>query len=649
MGEAAFEAACEPSEAAAFEAACEPAEAAASDANRRTCASCSTVFSSRQQLFRHLRSEGACKVEALGANATAPDKFALVFGWSVRPDDSASARSALVAAVASRAGVDAQTLDDSVHSAICSDGAGGALAEVAACKLPRGAVDDERSFCAAVNDELDGSGVRLWSCRKVAHDFNPPKHVRAVRHEVLLPLFALFAAERIARDGTIDTEAGDDPLAGRKHWDASNLLGTFSSGGLTVTAGAVHSVLKRLKTLFKACIGTFLGHNLIAGAVPSGRVLRTIVKARHVELLRARGDEAFVRLHVSGDLSADEVRRLFGLLLAVLHGAVDVAYLRRAVADARADALVAVPPPVPRHACLVAECLMSKAVHAQTRGALPTRELEEFAARLRAEATRAELDARAMQAWLAHGPRAVARAPALPKPPARFWTCAACRMPRNHDADDVCRKCHAVRGSDRKVRGETIAERCAAEALAERAAAPPEYARCLAALRAVRRSGQWPGTSAGRREVIADEPRGGGSFTLGCMPPHLAQPEANARFPELLRAVFELEATLAPDRPPSSSVAVNCNARFRPHRDSGAGAGQGVSLIVGLGDYAGGELFVEGEPIDIRYAPARFNGWKQRHWTNAFEGERFSLVWFTPLGCEFGSGLALARSYDPAG
>ena len=99
------------------EAACEPAEAAASDANRRTCASCSTVFSSRQQLFRHLRSEGACKVEALGANATAPDKFALVFGWSVRPDDSASARSALVAAVASRAGVDAQTLDDSVGRA----------------------------------------------------------------------------------------------------------------------------------------------------------------------------------------------------------------------------------------------------------------------------------------------------------------------------------------------------------------------------------------------------------------------------------------------------------------------------------------------------------------------------------------------------
>ena len=74
-----------------------------------------------------------------------------------------------------------------------------------------------------------------------------------------------------------------------------------------------------------------------------------------------------------------------------------------------------------------------------------------------------------------------------------------------------------------------------------------------------------------------------------------------------------------------------------------------LAALKAVGDYAGGELFVEGEPIDIRYAPARFNGWKQRHWTSAFEGERFSLVWFTPLGCEFGSGLALARSYATAG
>lgn len=77
-------------------------------------------------------------------------------------------------------------------------------------------------------------------------------------------------------------------------------------------------------------------------------------------------------------------------------------------------------------------------------------------------------------------------------------------------------------------------------------------------------------------------------------------------------------------------VAINRRASFKPHTDAGAGLGQSTSLIVGLGDYVGGELAVEGEPIDIRYKPHSFNGWSQRHWTLPFEGERFSLVYFTP-------------------
>ena len=36
----------------------------------------------------------------------------------------------------------------------------------------------------------------------------------------------------------------------------------------------------------------------------------------------------------------------------------------------------------------------------------------------------------------------------------------------------------------------------------------------------------------------------------------------------------------------------------------------------------------------IRYAPLEFDGWQQRHWTLPFAGERFSIVWFTPRGCE---------------
>ena len=62
----------------------------------------------------------------------------------------------------------------------------------------------------------------------------------------------------------------------------------------------------------------------------------------------------------------------------------------------------------------------------------------------------------------------------------------------------------------------------------------------------------------------------------------------------------------------------------------GAGYGQSLSMIVGLGDYIGGELCVEDEVVDIRYKPFEFDGWKQIHWTLPFKGERFSIVWFSP-------------------
>ena len=124
----------------------------------------------------------------------------------------------------------------------------------------------------------------------------------------------------------------------------------------------------------------------------------------------------------------------------------------------------------------------------------------------------------------------------------------------------------------------------------------------------------------------------GDSFTLGLMPGE-NQPSANKLFPELLAACYELEAAMLPMRPPSSTVVVNRHAQFMPHTDSGAGHGQSKSLIVALGAFTGGELVVEGDVSNIRYRPLEFDGWKQRHWTLPFVGERFSLVWFTPHGC----------------
>jgi len=108
-------------------------------------------------------------------------------------------------------------------------------------------------------------------------------------------------------------------------------------------------------------------------------------------------------------------------------------------------------------------------------------------------------------------------------------------------------------------------------------------------------------------------------------------PAGNALFPELVAAIFRLEKAIVPaGRPASTMVAVNRRAAFAPHTDAGAGLGQSTSLLVGLGDYTGGELAVEGAVHEARYQPVEFDGWRERHWTLPFEGERFSLVWFSP-------------------
>ena len=202
---------------------------------------------------------------------------------------------------------------------------------------------------------------------------------------------------------------------------------------------------------------------------------------------------------------------------------------------------------------------------------------------------------------------------------------------------------------------------------------PTPYVHVLNQLRTILANKTWPETSAARSSVITssnfilekqqeqqsssssetnDEPKyfQHGSFTVvnplfqdGVYKNGIGMdsplPLGNTLFPELVQAVFQLELDLAGEgddvsnnrsRPASSHCAINANAQFSPHVDSGRGAGQSLSMIVGMGNYNGGELAVEGEFHDIQYKPLEFDGWKLRHWTNPFVGERFSLVWFTP-------------------
>ena len=179
---------------------------------------------------------------------------------------------------------------------------------------------------------------------------------------------------------------------------------------------------------------------------------------------------------------------------------------------------------------------------------------------------------------------------------------------------------------------------------------PAVYIDTLTLLRTICASGQWPATSSARSRIlvassiksVAEQNSNiGGSFTIinsellsNSNGNSLPIPHSNSLFPDLVEAVFELERRLTStdgySRHPSTHCAINCNAQFTPHVDSGRGKGQSLSLIVSLGEFSGGRLFIEGDAHDIRYKPLEFDGWKLRHWTEAFKGERFSLVWFTP-------------------
>ena len=76
---------------------------------------------------------------------------------------------------------------------------------------------------------------------------------------------------------------------------------------------------------------------------------------------------------------------------------------------------------------------------------------------------------------------------------------------------------------------------------------------------------------------------------------------------------------------PWSAVQVNDNYKSAPHRDKG---NQGLSYIVGFGNYTGGELVIGEERLDIHHKAYLFNGSRLLHETAPWVGCRYSLVFF---------------------
>lgn len=96
----------------------------------------------------------------------------------------------------------------------------------------------------------------------------------------------------------------------------------------------------------------------------------------------------------------------------------------------------------------------------------------------------------------------------------------------------------------------------------------------------------------------------------------------NTHHPQVYTQLQQLASTLHLQ---VTAFCINKNLQCRPHLDK---RNVGDSTIVGLGDYQGGELIVEGEYIDIHYKPYCFNGSTKVHATAPFQGTRYSVIFY---------------------
>jgi hypothetical protein len=78
-----------------------------------------------------------------------------------------------------------------------------------------------------------------------------------------------------------------------------------------------------------------------------------------------------------------------------------------------------------------------------------------------------------------------------------------------------------------------------------------------------------------------------------------------------------------------TEIQINYNWKSPKHKDK---LNYGDSLIIGLGDYKGGELIIEKEDgeekHDINCKFLKFNGAKYTHYTKPWDGDRLSLVFY---------------------
>jgi len=99
-------------------------------------------------------------------------------------------------------------------------------------------------------------------------------------------------------------------------------------------------------------------------------------------------------------------------------------------------------------------------------------------------------------------------------------------------------------------------------------------------------------------------------------------------YPEYMD-IFKEFVLLHGDNFQFNQVVINKDFKINKHLDA---SNVGESIIIGLGEYSGGDLVVEFEnekkKINIKNNFYKFNGSKYYHYVEPFEGNRYSLVFY---------------------
>lgn len=104
----------------------------------------------------------------------------------------------------------------------------------------------------------------------------------------------------------------------------------------------------------------------------------------------------------------------------------------------------------------------------------------------------------------------------------------------------------------------------------------------------------------------------------------LGRSRNNKRYPLHYAEMLKIAEIINPDCL-WTSIMCNDNYKALPHKDKN---NDGVSCIVGFGDYTSGELNIEGQKYDIRHTPLHMDASIQEHSTEPWTGCRYSLVFF---------------------